>query len=346
MNIDIKKLPAPIRAFFNGISQVVFIENVISGFMIWISFLIAGLELNGWNFGSWDSWKYFVFATIGVNIANLTAYLMGLDRGAITSGLMGFCPNLISMGAWTFTAGRDPSDWWTPWIFMVVGCILVVPLQIAINRFAGHFGLPGFTFPFIVMVWFFCLISFSTDLLDFGRAGALTTSDPVGSWFTGAAGWEGWNWEDWGMFFTNGFEEIYVADGFIASVVVIAAYFWYNWQFALKACLAMAISIGMGMIFGANDGTMMHYALYGYSVILTVGALDTFSATKKNSGRYWFLWFLGCFGTIMINYAIVPLFGIAGLPVCTFAFCLGGWIMLVVDHQMQENAEKRAAKKA
>lgn len=342
MGIDIKKLPAPVRAFFNGIAQVVFIENVISGFMIWISFLIAGLELNGWNFGSWDSWKYIVFATIGVNIANLVAYLMGCDRGAITSGLFGFCPNLISMGAWTFTAGRSPEDWWTPWIVMTVGCILVVPLQIAINRFAGHFGLPGFTFPFIVMTWFFAMIAFSTDLLDFGRAGALPIEQMTGSW--GTVDFGAWDWEQWGLFFTNGFEEIYVADGFIASVVVIAAYFWYNWDFALKACLAMAISVGMEMIFGCSMG-MMQWALYSYSVILTVGALDTFGKSKKNSGRYWFLWFLGCFGTILINYCIVPVFAVFGLPVCTFAFCLGGWIMLVVENQMVENAEKKAAAK-
>ena len=55
MGIDIKSLPKPIRAFFNGIGQVVFIENVIAGFLIFISFFIAGLEMNGWDFGNWYS---------------------------------------------------------------------------------------------------------------------------------------------------------------------------------------------------------------------------------------------------------------------------------------------------
>ena len=32
MGIDIKSITKPIRAFFNGIGQVVFIENVIAGF--------------------------------------------------------------------------------------------------------------------------------------------------------------------------------------------------------------------------------------------------------------------------------------------------------------------------
>ena len=51
MGIDIKSLPKPIRAFFNGIGQVVFIENVIAGFLIFISFFIAGLG-NEW-LGFW-----------------------------------------------------------------------------------------------------------------------------------------------------------------------------------------------------------------------------------------------------------------------------------------------------
>ena len=99
MGIDIKSLPKPIRAFFNGIGQVVFIENVIAGFLIFISFFIAGLEMNGWDFGNWYSWRIMVFAFIGVNLANLVAYLMGADRDAITSGLFGFCPNLDCLSA-------------------------------------------------------------------------------------------------------------------------------------------------------------------------------------------------------------------------------------------------------
>ncbi len=39
----------------------------------------------------------------------------------------------------------------------------------------------------------------------------------------------------WGLFAINAFEEIYVADGFIASLIVIAAYFWYKWDFCIKS---------------------------------------------------------------------------------------------------------------
>lgn len=356
MGIDIKRLPAPVRAFFNGISQVVFIENVISGAAIFVSFWLANLECLGWDFANWNSWKLVVFVAIGVNISNLVAYLIGADHDAITSGLFGFCPTLISVGCVTFFAGAasvpDQSAFeLTEWIVLVLGCTLCPMLQVVINRFSYHFGLPGFTFPFIVMMWFFVLISFHTDLIVSVKESALNVpvaADAGNSWLTGfdysQLNWDLGSGKSWLMIWLNGFEEIYVCDGVIASIVLIAAYFWHNWQFALKACLACAISVGMALLFGANMGTV-GWALYSYSAILTVGALDTFGKSKKNSGRYWFLWFFGLISTCLVNYAIDGIFGIFGLPNCTFAFVLCGWIMLVVENFMVEQAEKRALKK-
>lgn len=360
MGIDIKSLPKPVRAFFNGIAQVVFIENVISGALFYVSFFIAGLECYGWDFGNWYAWRPVVFVTIGVNLANLVAYLMGADRDAITSGLFGFCPNLISIGACTFTATADANgNWWSAWIMLIVGCALCPAIQMVINRFTGHFGLPGFTFPFIVMVWFFTAISFQTDLLAVGNPAATKGAQVFlengltgtgGSWMTGFD-WStmGWDWgsmtsSHWGLFFLNGFEEIWVIDGFIASLICVAGYFWYNWQFALKALIACAFAIGMGLLFGADMG-QMGLSLYGYSSLLTVGALDTFGKSKLNSGRYWFLFFLGLVLTSFINFAAQTVIGCFGFPSCTIAFVLAGWIILVVENAMIEQAEKRAALK-
>jgi urea transporter len=365
MGIDIKALPKPVRAFFNGISQVVFIENVISGAMVYVSFWIAGLECNGWDFGNWYSWRPVVFVTIGVNLANLVAYLIGADRDAITSGLFGFCPNLISIGACTFSGGADANgNWWTAWIVMALGCALCPMVQAFINKFTGHHGLPGFTFPFNTIMWFFVAMSFGVDLLHFGSAPTLQAVHEVGngltytlgegtasSWMTGFD-WStmGFDWGNvlsgghWGLFFINAFEEIYVIDGFIASLILIAAYFWYNWQFALKACLACAFAIGMGMLFGA-DMNNMNLALYGYSSILTVGALDTFGKSKINSGRYWFLYFYGLVMTSLVNFGLHTILGVFGMPNVTFAFVLTGWMMLILERFMIESKEAREAKK-
>ena len=351
MNVDIKSMPKPMKAFFNGIAQVVFIENTISGIIFFISFFIAGLEMTQWDFGSWDSWKFGIFTLIGVNLSNLTAYLMGADRDAITSGLFGFCPNLVAIAAGVFAG-----DAFTAWFVLLAGCILVVPIQIVINRFTGHFGLPGFTFPFIVTTWFFILISFSTDLLTYNRAGVLpdgtlsaggwmTASDPV-TFTAGGAGSgtpELYAGEGWGLFFTNGFEEIWVIDGFIGSLICIFGYFWYDWKFAIRACMAMGFTVGFGLIFSVNMG-QMNYALYGYSAILTIGGLDTFASSKPNTGRYWFLFFLGLVLTCFLNYAIGNVLGVFGLPNCTLAFVIAGWMILVVEHFMLEQAEKRALK--
>ncbi len=344
MGIDIKSLPKPVRAFFNGIAQVGFIENVISGAAIYVSFWIAGLEYTGWNFASWDSWKWVVFTTIGVNIANLVAYLMGCDHDAITSGLYGFCPNLFAMGCCTF-GNFEGSTPWAPWVILCIGEILITPAHIFINKFTGHFGLPGFTFPFNVMTWFMILATYQTEALNSGMGGGALIEPAgvkeIGGWMSGFD-FSAWNFNDWALFATNGFEEIWVADGWIASVIIIAAYLWFDWQFGLKACLAQALTVGVGMLLSVSMG-QMHYALFGYSALLAVGALDTFGKTKKNSGRYWFLWFFACFHCILFNYAITAFFGTFGLPNVTFAFVLTGWVTLIVERFMIEQAEKRQA---
>ena len=362
MGLDFKGMPAPFKAFFNGISQVVFIENTISGMIFLASFLLAGFETFNWQVGTFEAWSYFIFVIIGVNISNLTAYCMGCDRDAIKSGLFGFCPNLIAMGAITFQISNGHVySWTTAWIWLLAGCVLVVPLQLFINRFSNHHGLPGFTFPWITMCWFLVLISYQTDLLTVPRASHLnawdnaTTANIQGmglepsvyashqGWYAGASTAD-WTWQDWMLFATNGFEEIWVADGWIASLICIAGYMWYNVQFGVKACMAMAFTIACGMVFSADMG-MMHYALYGYPCLLTVGALDTFGKTKINSGRYWFLFFLACLFTCMLNYQTTSMCAIFGVPGCTIAFVLGGWLILIVDRCMYEFAEKRGKTK-
>lgn len=100
----------------------------------------------------------------------------------------------------------------------------------------------------------------------------------------------------------------------------------------------------MGLLFGA-DMTPMGLSLYGYSSILTVGALDTFCKSRINSGRYWFLYFLGLVMTSFINFGAQTFLGAFGLPSCTIAFVLAGWFILIVERVMIEQANKRTLSK-
>lgn len=95
----------------------------------------------------------------------------------------------------------------------------------------------------------------------------------------------------------------------------------------------------------AADMGQMGLALYGYSSILTVGALDTFCKSRINSGRYWFLFFLGLVMTSLINFGAQTILGAFGMPSCTIAFVLAGWFHLIVERVMIEQAEKKALNK-
>lgn len=55
---------------------------------------------------------------------------------------------------------------------------------------------------------------------------------------------------------------------------------------------------------------------------------------------------LGLVLTSLINFAAPTVLGAFGMPSCTIAFVMAGWIMLVVENFMVEQAEKKALKKA
>ncbi len=100
----------------------------------------------------------------------------------------------------------------------------------------------------------------------------------------------------------------------------------------------------MGLLFGADMG-QMGLALYGYSSILTVGALDTFCKSRINSGRYWFLFFLGFGYDQPYQLRCTNHLGCLQFPSCTIAFVLAGWFILIVERVMIEQAEKKALNK-
>ena len=73
--------PSCLKAFLHSFSQVVFVENIISGFLILAGIFVFSYEINNFDIG--------ILAVIGAIIGNVTAKLLGNDENAIVSGLFG-----------------------------------------------------------------------------------------------------------------------------------------------------------------------------------------------------------------------------------------------------------------
>ena len=326
--------PKPVRAFFNSFAQVVFIENVISGIIILLAFFVAGLEGTGWDFASFNSYIYGIFAIIGAVVGNVTAKMIGNDEDAIASGLFGFCPVLVALGAAVFCG-----DLTSAFIVCVLGSILVIPVTTIINKMCSRFGLPGFTMPFIVITWFFILISFQTGIINYARNGAL-----VGANFKEltqnvipelvAPGAFPPAPEEVGIvaLLTKGWAEIYILDSVYASVMILVAFFIFRWDFGVKAIIAVAFSIALGYALQV-DMNSLYAGLYSYNAILVMGAMETFSTSKDNPTRYWLLVLLGLTLGVLIDYALPSIVGTFGCPSLTFPFVAAGWLTLYFEKE-------------
>jgi len=125
---------------FRNVAQVFLINNVVTG----IIFVVALAVSSRWS---------AAFALIGSAIATGTALFVGAKGTSITSGLFGFSAVLtaIALGSIFFSPGARV------FAFTVLAVIFTVIAQGALDAAIGPFGIPTFTFPFVLVTWLFLL---------------------------------------------------------------------------------------------------------------------------------------------------------------------------------------------
>lgn len=126
--------------WLRGISQVFLIKSWICGI-----FFLAGLAVSSWRAALW--------AGIGSAIALFIAFIWDGPATDIANGLYGFSPVLtaIALGA-TFCNSS-----WRSALWAILGTIVTVFIQAAMNAFFAPMGLPTLTGPFCVATWIFLL---------------------------------------------------------------------------------------------------------------------------------------------------------------------------------------------
>ena len=135
-----------VRAALVSVAQVFFVNNPISGFI----FLVALVVESRWAAG---------LAFVGAIIAVLCAMAFGADAGAIKDGLWGFSAVLtaVAIGCVFMNVG------WKVLIYCGLAVVVTVVVQGAMNVTLGTFGIPTFTFPFVLTAWLFMLAQRNFD---------------------------------------------------------------------------------------------------------------------------------------------------------------------------------------
>ncbi|EOH94349.1 urea transporter [Enterococcus pallens] len=287
-----------LKGILPSFSQVMLIEHPISGAMIFLALVVADLQLAA-------------LALCGCLVANVTAHLLKVDQAQIESGLMGFSPVLIGIAAGTFVGGV------AAWPITLIGSALCIFATLVINYLFGQQGLPGLTFPFILITWFFLLLSFSSRWITTSRIAQLPQAiSSEGSLI-------------FPDIFIKGVGEIFLLNNGISSLLILTAIFIANVRWGALTIGAIVLSLAGAYLLGGNLDTLS-LGLYSYNSILTFLALDLF-LVKQNSRVTSVLFLTGGVITVCLDFALPAVLGVFGLPVLTFSFVIAVWFILIVE---------------
>ncbi|MDE6391873.1 MAG: urea transporter [Muribaculaceae bacterium] len=130
--------------WLKGISQVFLINSWVTGL-----FFLAGLAVSSIRAAAW--------AAISSAVALLVVIVWKGPAHDIADGLYGFSAVLtgIALGA-TYC-----NNSWKTWIWTLLGVVMTVFIQAAMNAFFSPMGLPTLTGPFCVATWMFLFPDFS-----------------------------------------------------------------------------------------------------------------------------------------------------------------------------------------
>lgn len=293
-----------VKAFLHSFSQVILLENMMSGLSV-----IAGIGIYSYEVKNYHILLIPVLANI---LANAIAKILSYDGEKLVSGLFGFNAVLIGLAAVTFFPNLPEA-----YLVALLGSFFSIPFTFVINSLCEKLHLPGFTFPFIAVTWLFLLIAPQTNLLH--RSGM---SDSAPAIVHGNIAWLD--------ALTKGLGEIYLLDSVFASLCIFIAFALANWKTALKVTAAILFSTLLAVLFQADtDSSSM--GLYSYNAILVVMALETFSQNKTLHA--WYLAETVCALLLCVcsDYAAATMLRVFHLPVLTFPFVVTAWFILYFE---------------
>jgi urea transporter len=286
-------------ASLKGISQVLFIENAISGFIILIAITIASFPLG-------------IIAFLSSLIGLLVAKIGGAQENSICTGMYGYNSVLTGMAIALFLTG--PSKW----IIALVGAAIAAIFSAMMMHFMKNVALPILTFPFIILTWFLLLASYRLKVFHLSES---LVPKSLSHWELNIKGEI-----DWMVGFFDGIGQIFFLDHALSGALLFIAVFWAGWKLGAYAVIGNAVALLMAYGLGAEHSLIL-IGLYGYNAILTCMAVTMVYGTNSNRFRI--------ISGIVAACLTVPLAGSIstwllpyGLPPLTLPFVLSTWLFL------------------
>lgn len=287
-----------VMATLENISQVILLENWVSGLMILIAITIANVQLG-------------IVALLSAIIGTLVALAVGGDKSLIEKGLFGFNSVLTGLALQLFLTGSMRM------VIALAAAAFVVVFHAAVMHFLKNLGMPVLTFPYIVLTWFLLLTSY--HLGAFHLSSGLVPQDLTH-----------WKLETGGAIdaingLVSGIGQVYFQEGLIPGLIILLAIFWADRKLGIYAVIGTAVAWGAAIALGAEHGAI-NLGLFGYNAVLTILAIGAvFDANKPValiSG------IAAALITVPITASMDTWLSIYGLPALTMPFVLVTWVFI------------------
>lgn len=288
-----------ITASLKGISQVILIENVMTGFLILIAITIFSYYLG-------------IIALLSAIIGTLVGKLGAADEKIINEGLLGYNSVLTGMALASFLTGPYM------WLVALIGSALAAIFTAAMMHFTKRTEVPILTFPFVILTWFILLASYKLNGVKLSSA--LIPQD-LTHWELKTAG--GVNLVD-GVF--HGIGQVFFLNNTVSGILIFLAVFWAGRKLGLYAVIGNAVAIIIAFLLG-GERSLITLGLYGYNAILTILAVSAIFKSEHN--RFSFLsGIISACLTVPITAGLSTYLLPYGLPALTMPFVLCSWLFL------------------
>ncbi|GKV63979.1 MULTISPECIES: urea transporter [Sporosarcina] len=284
-----------------GVSQVLFIENTMTGILILLAITVSSPLLG-------------MVALLSSLIGTLIGLAGKADTQLIQQGLLGYSPVLTGIALTLFLTGPYH------WIIGLFGAAVTALFTATVMHFMRQTEIPVLTFPFIIVSWITLLASYRLDIIQLSSE--LVPQD-LSRWDLHIEG------NVSGMqAMLNGIGQIFFLQNSISGVLLYAGLFWAGWRFGVFAIVGNVFAVLTAFVLLAEH-SLIQAGLYGYNAILTILAVSV--VFKDSSNRLAVVTgILGACIAVPLTAAVTTLLMPYGLPAFTMPFVLSTWLLLGV----------------
>lgn len=304
----LKDKPQVLQLFdwiLRGISQVTLVNNSISGILILVGLLVQ----NPW-------WALNGF--IATTVSTLTALMLSQDRSAIAAGLHGYNATLVGLLMAIFSNKGD-YFWWL--LFPVSVMSMTCPIfSSGLNSVFGKWDIPIFTLPFnMALTMYLSATGHYNPFFPIKLFKPITSVPNV-------------TWSDLsGLQLLKslpvGVGQIYGCDNLWTGLIFLFAILLFSPLTCLHAAIGSAVGIAAALSLSAPFETI-YFGLWGFNSSLSCIAIGgMFMALTWQTH----LLALACaLFTAYLGVSLSHLMAVAGLPSCTWPFCLAAILFLLL----------------